>query len=148
MAINRDDTPLGQVKRLTAMRHRDWLGVNERRLQLRRQWETLFESHDVVLMPVQPRAAIPHDHSEPQFDRTVEIDGVTRPYLDLFAWSAPAGVTYLPATVVPVGTSADGLPIGVQIVGPFLHDRTTLRVAGWISELTGGCPRPALADLP
>ena len=146
MAGNRDDTPLGRVKRLTAMRHREWLSVNERRLQLRRRWETFFESHDVVIMPVQPRAAIPHDHTEPQFDRTVQIDGVSRPYLDLFAWSAPAGVTYLPATVVPVGTSGDGLPIGVQIVGPFLHDRTTLRAAGLISELTGGCPRPALAD--
>ena len=145
MAENRDATPLGKVKRLTAMRHRDWLSMNERRLQLRLQWESFFETFDVILVPVQPRAAIPHDHSEPKWDRTVSIDGRTRPYLDLFAWSAPAGATYLPATVVPVGASTDGLPIGVQIVGPYLHDRTTIRIAELISELTGGCPRPALA---
>jgi Asp-tRNA(Asn)/Glu-tRNA(Gln) amidotransferase A subunit family amidase len=54
--------------------------------------------------------------------------------------------------VVPVGTSADGLPIGVQIVGPFLHDRTTLQLARLISEIMAdrngwpaACPRPDLA---
>ena len=47
---------------------------------------------------------------------------------------------------MPVGVSADGLPIGVQIVGPYLHDRTTLQVARHVAELRGGCPRPALAD--
>ncbi len=73
------------------------------------------------------------------------IGGVERDYLDLFRWIAPAGVAYLPATVVPVGTSADGLPIGVQIVGPFLEDRTTIAVAGMIADLVGGCPRPPLA---
>ncbi len=98
-----------------------------------------------MLMPVQPRAAIPHDHSQPQWDRTVEIDGVDRPYLDLFGWTGPAGAGLLPATVVPAGMGDDGLPIGVQIVGPYLHDRTTLQVARLISELRGGCPRPALA---
>ena len=145
MAANADATPLGMVKRMTAVRHRDWLSMNERRLQLRLRWEAFFESFDVVLMPVQPRAAIPHDHSEPKWDRTVTIDGTSRPYLDLFAWSAPAGPTYLPATVVPAGMSDDGLPIGVQIVGPHLHDRTTLRLAALIAEITGGCPRPVLA---
>ena len=51
----------------------------------------------------------------------------------------------LPATVVPVGMSDDGLPIGVQIVAPFIEDRTGLRVAALIEELVGGCPRPAIA---
>ncbi len=86
-----------------------------------------------------------HDHSEPQFARTVEIDGSVHDYLDLFQWIAPAGAAYLPATVVPVGLSGDGLPIGAQIVGPFLHDRTTIRLAELIAERRGGCPRPTIA---
>jgi amidase len=88
----------------------------------------------------------------PQFARTVLIDGVERPYLDLWKWIAPAGVGSLPATVVPVGMSSDGLPIGVQIVGPFLHDRTTLQLARLVSALMAernawptACPRPAIA---
>lgn len=145
MAANTDDTPLGQIKRASAMRHRDWLAYNERRMQIRARWEEFFEGWDVVLMPVHPRAAIPHDHSTPQWGRRVEIDGRDSSYLDLFGWIGPAGAGMLPATVVPVGASDDGLPIGVQIVGPYLHDRTTIAAAGMIAELTGGCPRPALA---
>ncbi len=144
LARDTSDTAVGQVKRGTAARHRDWLTEHERRLQLRARWEMFFESYDVVLMPVHPRDAIPHDHS-PQWERTVDVGGETRDYLDLFQWIAPAGLAYLPATVVPVGRSAAGLPIGVQIVGPNLHDHTTITAAGMIAELVGGCPRPALA---
>ena len=63
MAANTDDSPLGFVKRATAARHRDWLADNERRLQIRERWRLFFEHYDVILMPVQPRGAIPHDHS-------------------------------------------------------------------------------------
>jgi amidase len=145
MATNTDDTPAGFVKRATAARHRDWLADNERRMQIRERWRQFFEQYDVILMPVQPRGAIPHDHSLPQWERVVSIDGVTRPYLDLFAWTGPAGAGLLPATVVPVGLGDDGLPIGIQIVGPYLHDRTTLQAGRLITRLRGGCPRPALA---
>ncbi len=145
MAADASDTPLGRVKRLTAARHRDWLANHERHLQIRERWAEFFADFDAVLLPVQPRPAIPHDHSEPQWGRTVEIGGTEASYMDLFSWIAPAGVGYLPATVVPIGVSGDGLPIGVQIVGPYLHDRTTLQVARHISFLRGGCPRPALA---
>jgi amidase len=145
MAVDTSDTVLGTVKRASATRHRDWLANHERHLQIRERWAEFFTDVDAILLPVHPRAAIPHDHSEPQWGRTVEIDGIRKSYMDLFPWIAPAGVGYLPATVVPIGTDDDGLPIGVQIVGPFLHDRTTLQVARHISALRGGCPRPALA---
>ncbi len=111
-----------------------------------------FEDHDVVVMPVHPRPAIPHDHSQPQFGRRVIIGGVERDYLDLWRWISPAGAAYLPATVVPIGLSEAGLPIGVQVVGRFLDDRTTLRFGELISDLVtdqhgwqGPSPRPALA---
>lgn len=141
MAANADDTPLGLVKRGAAMRHRDWLAWNERRLQLRERWREHFEHYDVMLLPVQPRGAIPHDHSMPQWDRRVAIDGVDRPYLDLFGWTGPAGAGMLPATVVPAGLGDDGLPIGVQIVGPYLEDRTTLQMARLVEQLVT-IPRP------
>jgi amidase len=140
-----DDSPAGRAASAAAMRHRGWLADNERRLQIRERWREFFADHDVILLPVQPRGAIAHDHSEPQWSRTVEIDGVERPYLDLFGWTGPAGAGMLPATVVPAGTGDDGLTIGVQIVGPYLHDRTTLQAARLVSELAGGCPRPAIA---
>ncbi len=144
IAGDTDDTPLGFIHRASAARHREWLANNERRLQIRQRWHEFFQRFDVILLPVQPRGAIPHDHS-PQWSRTIAIEGVTRPYQDLFGWTGPAGAGFLPATVVPGGMGDDGLPIGVQIVGPYLNDRTTLQVARLIAELRGGCPRPALA---
>jgi amidase len=149
------DDALAWIMRASAARHREWLSDNERRLQIRARWAEFFEDFDAILLPVHQRPAFPHDHSMPQFARTVDVDGVPHPYLDLWRWIAPAGVGMLPATVVPVGTSEQGLPIGVQIVGPFLHDRTTLRVAGIVSELMATrngwatpCPRPPLARTP
>ena len=56
-----------------------------------------------------------------------------------------ASAFYLPATVVPVGINDDGLPIGVQIIGPYLEDRTTIDFGNKLSELIGGFnPPPAL----
>lgn len=145
MAEDAAATTLGWVKRSTAMRHRTWLSNHERRLQMRQRWAEFFEDVDVILLPVHPRPAIPHDQSAAQWERRVEIGGVEKDYLDLFPWVAPAGLAYLPATVVPVGMSEDGLPIGVQIVGPFLEDRTTLAFARALMDAVGECPRPAIA---
>ena len=145
MAATADDTPIGRIKAATSMRHRDRLADNERRLQIRERWREFFVDHDVMLLPVHPRPAIPHDHSPEQWERTVDVGGVEHPYGHLFRWTGPAGAGMLPATVVPVGMSDDGLPIGVQIVAPFIEDRTGLRVAALIEELVGGCPRPAIA---
>lgn len=139
------DSPFDRARRAAGMRHRAWLADSERRLQLRERWREFFERFDIMLMPVQPRGAIPHDHSEPKWDRTVDIDGVERPYLDLFGWTGPAGAGFLPSTVVPAGKGDDGLPIGVQVIGPYLHDITTIRAARLISKLCGGPPRPELA---
>jgi len=136
------DTPVARTRRLLAMRHRQWLSYNERRLQLRRRWEEFFTQWDAMLFPVMPCAAIPHDHSEPQAARLVWVGGEQRSYWDLITWMAPAGACYLPATVVPVGCLENGLPVGIQIVGPYLEDRTTLDLAKHLLALVGGCPRP------
>ncbi len=70
------------------------------------------------------------------------VGGERRSYWDLNTWMAPAGACYLPATVIPVGCVANRLPVGIQIVGPFLEDRTTLHLAKHLLTLLGGCPRP------
>ena len=66
------DTPADRTKRLFAMRHREWLSYNERRLQMRKRWEEFFTHWDAMLLPVMPCPAIPHDHSEPQAGRITQ----------------------------------------------------------------------------
>jgi amidase len=130
------------TKRQTSMRHRQWLSHNEGRLQLRRRFETFFERYDVVLLPVMPCVAFRHDHSEPMAARIVATEARRRPYWELNRWMAPAGACYLPATVLPAGVAASGLPVGVQVVGPYLHDRTTLAFAAAAEAVVGPCPTP------
>lgn len=142
LARDDGDSALSLTRRRTAIRHRDWLSANERRLQMRMRFEEFFESWDVLVLPVMPCPALLHDHHEPMAERTVSFSGRKWPYWDAATWMAPAGACYLPATVVPVGLTAAGLPVGAQIVGPYLHDRTALDVGRRLAELVGGCPRP------
>ena len=70
-----------------------------------------------------------------------------RPYGEMIGWSALTGSAYLPATVPPVGRTADGLPVGIQVVAPYLHDRTALAFARCITDVIGGYqPPPAALD--
>jgi amidase len=137
------DTPAARTRRLLAMRHRQWLSYNERRLQMRKACEEFFAHWDAILLPVMPCPAIPHDHSEPQAGRIATVGGDQMPYWNLITWMAPAGACYLPATVIPVGLTASGLPIGIQIVGAFLEDHTTLDLARRLLAMLGGCPHPS-----
>ena len=144
MAARTGDDEVSRSARAQAVRHRDWLSANERRLQQRQRWLEFFGAWDAILLPTLPTAAIPHDHSEPIAARTFSADGRERPYHERTFWVGLVGVAYLPATVVPVGLTSAGLPVGVQIAGPFLEDRTTLDVARCLVEVNGGFrPPPA-----
>ena len=94
-----------------------------------------------MLCPPMPTVAFPHDHS-PQFARKLDIDGAKVPYNDQSAWAGPAILTGLPATTIPIGRTDAGLPIGVQIIGNYLEDRTTIAFAGLIEREFGGFTPP------
>ena len=113
----------------------DWLGLLDVRAQVRRRWRALFEAFDVVLAPPFGTAAFPLT-SEPEWrKRTLLIDGEPTPFGDQLAWAGMATFAGLPATVAPLARDADSLPIGVQIIGAFLHDRTTIALARQIEML-------------
>ena len=69
-----------------------------------------------------------------------------RHYSSLIGWSALIGSAYLPVTAAPIGRTANGLPIGVQIVAPYLHDRTALAFARCLADVLGGYEPPPLAE--
>jgi amidase len=138
---------LAYLARYGTARYRDWLRANEVRAQMRNVAAEFFASYDVLLMPVNQLPAIVHDHSEPQVARTVEIDGRTHQYFDLLSWIALATALNLPATSMPVGRTTDGLPVGMQIVGPHLEDFTAIDFAMRAEEVLGGfVPPPAFSS--
>ncbi len=122
--------------------HADWLRANEERERLRAQLHALFGELDVLLLPVNQLPAIPHMHEPPMPLRTLAVNGKSIPYTDLLGWIAPATMCKLPASVVPAGRTAENLPVGIQIVGSHLEDRTTLDFARRLAELSGGFTPP------
>jgi len=142
-----DDREHVRFARDVTARMRDWHPANEQRHRTRAAWAEFFRHHDVLLTPVAPTVAIPHDH-RPVPERHLTVDGQPRPYWDLIAWPSLANFAGLPATVVPAGISDSGLPVGIQILGPYLEDRTTLAFAGHVETVLGGFrPPPALRVL-
>jgi amidase len=125
---------LGAPGRPSPRTAHDYLAALNAQFEVRRRWAALFQDWDVVLAPCYGTAAFPHVEGE-QTERTLVIDGVETPYMSQIAWPALATLPNLPATSVPVSTTRDGLPIGVQVVGPYLEDRMTIHFAGLLEAV-------------
>ncbi|HEY8155100.1 MAG TPA: amidase [Myxococcota bacterium] len=138
-----DPSELMRSLRSVGLRHRDWLLLIEERERQRALWADFFRRFDVLLCPVAPVAALRHDHGEPMLLRRLEVNGEARPYTDLFAWPGLVGVAHLPASVAPVGRTRAGLPVGIQIVAPYLEDQTSIAFAAQLERLLGGFEPPA-----
>ncbi len=78
--------------------------------------------------------------------RRIKIDGKDYVYPDQLAWPGIATLPGLPSTAIPTGFAPDGLPVGVQIVGPWLEDRTPLKLAELIEREFGGFVPPPMFD--
>lgn len=140
----RPDTLPGFLYQATRS-HRDWLIANERRERLRLKFEEFFRGCDVLLMPVVRIAAPPHNQARSPYERRITVNGRDEPYGTQFTWIGPATLAGLPATSAPVGRTADGLPVGIQVVGAHLQDLTTIDFARLLTERTGGFRAPAMA---
>lgn len=141
----RGQSPIGEFLRAATASHKDWARAHEQREKLREGWAYFFERYDVLITPVTPTPAIPHDQAGTVLSRTIHVDGQPRPYRDQFLWIAAATSAKLPATVAPAGRTADGLPVGVQIIAPYLEDHSSIRFAELLAEAgLGGYERPPL----
>jgi amidase len=116
----------------------EWQVRNLKRLAYRALWGKYFESVDVFLLPTAMTTAFPHDHA-PRDARTVPMpDGSKQPQLNLLTYIAPASLTGCPATTVPAGLSKSGLPVGLQVIGPYLEDATPIGFGQLLAAEIGG----------
>ena len=135
------DSPAAMLLDYTAS-HLDWLAADEARARVAAQARQSFARFDVILAPVGPVAAFPHDHRPFQRRVLTLSDGTKAPYLALLRWIALATACGLPATTVPAGRTPGGLPVGAQLIGPRGADSRTLAVAEAIEDALGGFIRP------
>ena len=138
-----DDQSLDAARlRAILFSHGDWMEANNRREVHRHGWRQLFAEFDAVVCPITPTPAFPHDHNPNPLERRIDIDGVEYPYFDQLVWAGLATMPGLPATAIPAGRSPEGLPVGVQLIGPMFEDRTPLRLAELLEREIGGFQAP------
>jgi aspartyl-tRNA(Asn)/glutamyl-tRNA(Gln) amidotransferase subunit A len=106
------------------------------RAALFRHVQSLLREAEFLIMPTLSRTAVPI--TQELFD-PIEIDGTA--YADLrsnwFPWTMPFNLTGHPAISLPCGVGAQGLPIGLQIVGRFRADADLLHCAALFEAAQG-----------
>ena len=123
-----DHSARAETIRRQVATYRDYSAANEARTALRWRWHEFFQTYDALIAPMMATPAFPHDH-RPFGERTLMVDNDERPYFEQVFWAGIAICSYLPATVIPTGPSAEGLPIGVQLIGPEFGDLRTIGLA-------------------
>jgi Asp-tRNA(Asn)/Glu-tRNA(Gln) amidotransferase A subunit family amidase len=107
---------------------------------LRRQFLIEMQAHPILLCPVSALPAFGHG------ERAWTIEGQAVTYLDAMRYTQWFNTLAMPAAVVPVGRSPEGLPIGVQIAGRPYDDEIVLAIAAAI-EQDFGYTVPPMAKL-
>ncbi|MEZ0090151.1 amidase [Streptacidiphilus sp. EB129] len=135
-----DRSPYATYLRARTMTHREWLLANEERERLRGQWNAYFDEVDVLVTPAAPTVAVPDQTGSPLPQRFITVDGERRGYWEQTTWLNLASLVRLPAASVPLTSTSDGLPLGLQLIGPHLSDRTLAHLAGLLASrlATGG----------
>jgi len=124
-----DDDYQAQMLRANTMYHKDWHAWNEAREHMRYAWAEFFKDYDLLLCPAAATAAFPHNQKGERWERMVMVNGKPQPSTTQMFWAGYSGMAYLPSTVAPIGRTPDGLPVGVQIIGPQYGDYTCIEFA-------------------
>jgi amidase len=119
----------------------DYVGLMGRRAAARAAWRAFFKEWDVLVCPAVLDAAYEHQ-TGPQEERVLRVDGRSVPYMLNIVYPMWPIFVGLPATAFPAGSNADGLPLGLQAIGRYLEDRTSLRFAQLLEREWRGFERP------
>jgi amidase len=139
-----DPFSLAHLARAYTARHREWMAADAVRARLRHEVAEAFDRHHVILAPIAPVPAFPHERRPFQKRSLALSNGQAIPYNTMLTWISLATALHLPATAVPAGRTPGGLPIGAQIIGPLGGDARTLAVAQAIDENVRGFEPPPL----
>ncbi len=118
-----------------------YLALVRRREMARAAWRAFFADWDVLIGPMTLDAAFPHQDGEFR-SRTLLVDNEPVPYAFNLVYPMWAIFAGQPSTAFPAGLNRAGLPLGLQAIGPYLEDRTTLRFAQLLEREWQGFQRP------
>ena len=133
------DTVIWNIEEGFKLSGRDLMDAETERTRLYHRVREFMQTHEFLLLPV--TQVPPFEVTQPYVS---EIDGVKlATYIDWMRACSDITVTGLPAISVPCGFTADGLPVGIQIVGRHQDEWGVLQLAHAFEEATGfGRRRP------
>ncbi len=124
----------------------DYLGWFGEREIIRERLRAFFRDWDVLLAPCTILNAFPHTDWGDE-DRFLDVNGNSVSTIYMFFNPGLCNLTGHPGAAFPAGWTCDGLPIGLQAIGPCLEDRTILRFIELVEREFGGfVPPPAFMD--
>jgi amidase len=134
---------LGNIDEGRRLSGADVARAEAKHTQLYHRVREFFGEYDLLLAPVSQVTPFPVEWRYP-----TEVGGEpTANYLDWMASAFLISVTGCPALSVPAGFTPDGLPVGLQIVGPHRADLAVLRAGHAFEQVTRySSRRPALAE--
>jgi amidase len=138
VGITEFDDAVAQGLEASAAQYIAWY---EGREEYRAAYRAFFRDWDVLLAPIFSIPAFPHTDA-PKFERQLEINGRQTPYSLQLGFPALAVLSGQPATAFPIGLTRDGLPIGIQAIGPYLEDLTTIHFTELVEQELGGFKQP------
>jgi amidase len=137
-----DNTYRAKLRRAQTQTHRSYIRAEETRARLNVAWARFFENFDVLLCPVTLSAAYPVDETTIREDRKILVSGEQVDYNDQLFWAGYSTMPSLPVTTIPIGVLSTGLPVGINVIGPYLEDKTTLAFAREASKIVKFVPPP------
>jgi aspartyl-tRNA(Asn)/glutamyl-tRNA(Gln) amidotransferase subunit A len=108
----------------------EYLDAVQARKALIARLSQFFGTYDLLITPTLPIPAFPVGMDDPPPGRFA-CGAQWKPF------SGWVNLTKLPAISVPCGTTRDGLPVGLQIVGPRFSEQNVLRMARLVEKLCG-----------
>jgi amidase len=137
-----DDSYPAKLRRAQTQTHRSYIHAEETRARLNEEWTRFFERFDILLCPVTLSAAYPVDETTIREERKIPVSGKQVDYNDQLFWAGYSTMPSLPVTTIPIGVLPTGLPVGINVIGPYLEDKTTLAFAKEASKIVGFTPPP------
>ena len=107
----------------------DYIDAVQASERLKDGYAEYFQKYDVLLTPVLPVPSFKHGQAE------LLINGQTVNIMNIMSATTPLNVTGLPGISMRFGTSHNGMPIGVQIVGNLQAESTILHVASLLEQV-------------
>jgi amidase len=119
----------------------DYIAALDQKDQISEEFNAFFNDYDIWITPVALTEAITHHKT----GKPITVDGQKIPYCDAFIpYNFPTTVTGHPIIVLPIGRTAAGMPVGVQIHGKRWHDYKLLQIAREVEKLTKGFEIPKM----